>query len=97
MKITPISSLSQCVPGLRFWCDEAAYQEELSLLEILAKLPYPRDAVHLCIGPEGGWDPQERDLLKKIGTRVHLGSLTLRAETAALKATSLLSSWLERK
>lgn len=42
----------------------------------------------LYIGPEGGWDDAEVDLAKKAGCAIlSLGSLILRAETAALVAT----------
>ena len=43
----------------------------------------------LAVGPEGGWDPAERD---SFGPTVGLGATVLRAETAALAAGTLLCS-----
>lgn len=74
------------------WADEASAGGEAApvpfLLEALLEAP---DA-DLLIGPEGGFDPDERDLLEadpKV-VRVGLGPLILRAETAALAA---LATW----
>jgi len=45
------------------------------------------DSVAVFIGPEGGWDPEEIEAARKAGCDiVSLGSLTLRAETAAIIA-----------
>ena len=41
----------------------------------------------LAVGPEGGWDPVERD---RFGPTVGLGATVLRAETAAVTAGALL-------
>jgi len=45
------------------------------------------DRPTLAIGPEGGWDPSERDAF---GVGVGLGTTVLRAETAAVVAGTLL-------
>jgi 16S rRNA (uracil1498-N3)-methyltransferase len=43
------------------------------------------------VGPEGGFTEKERDFLKNLGVKgVSLGKTTLRAETAAIVATTLL-------
>lgn len=42
----------------------------------------------VLVGPEGGWSPQERDL---IPNSVSLGPTVLRAETAAIVASSYMS------
>ena len=42
----------------------------------------------IAIGPEGGWDPAEPDLFP---TAVDLGPSVLRAETAAIAATTLMA------
>jgi 16S rRNA (uracil1498-N3)-methyltransferase len=42
----------------------------------------------IAVGPEGGWDPSEREILFPA---VALGSTVLRAETAALAAGVLLT------
>jgi 16S rRNA (uracil1498-N3)-methyltransferase len=45
----------------------------------------------VLIGPEGGWETAEIDLLRALGGRpVHLGERTLRVETAAVAAASRL-------
>lgn len=47
--------------------------------------------VHLFVGPEGGFSEDEVDLAESLGVTVFgLGSRTLRAETAALAALSLI-------
>jgi 16S rRNA (uracil1498-N3)-methyltransferase len=49
------------------------------------------DSGALLIGPEGGWDPDERRDLLAAGWRpVHLGERVLRLETAALAGAALL-------
>ena len=48
--------------------------------------------VGLFVGPEGGWDPDEVAQAKRAGfTSASLGSLVLRAETAAVVGTYLFS------
>jgi 16S rRNA (uracil1498-N3)-methyltransferase len=47
--------------------------------------------VVLCIGPEGGWEISEIDCAHKAGCRIFsLGPWTLRAETAAIAAVSIV-------
>ncbi|MGQ9470846.1 MAG: RsmE family RNA methyltransferase [Candidatus Aminicenantales bacterium] len=51
----------------------------------------PGSAV-LCIGPEGGWEEEEEELLQTAGFQpVSLGRGILRAETASLVAASILA------
>jgi 16S rRNA (uracil1498-N3)-methyltransferase len=67
----------------------------------LKKLPSP-DRVTIVIGPEGDFTDEERDVIVTAGAvPVSLGSLTLRAETAAMAATALVTAcgrkgWKER-
>ena len=79
--------------SLRLWCDEASRSESVDISARLAKLEY-RDRVRLLVGPEGGWSDLERGLLQVSVEAVSLGPLVLRAETAALYATSLAISRL---
>ncbi|MGB0907893.1 MAG: 16S rRNA (uracil(1498)-N(3))-methyltransferase [Maricaulaceae bacterium] len=69
------------------FADEAG--DAASALEIVQKTPAP---AAILIGPEGGFTPQERELLRSqdFVTPVSLGPRILRADTAAL---SLLSLW----
>jgi 16S rRNA (uracil1498-N3)-methyltransferase len=50
----------------------------------------------LAIGPERGWDSNDRNLLRARGFRlVHLGTRVLRTETAVVAALTLVSAWRE--
>lgn len=86
----------------RLWFDEA-FDGGPSLPEWLATQP-PIQGARLLIGPEGGWSPVERDLLfaeaeAAPGTllRLGLGPLILRAETAGVFSSSLLSAFLRTR
>lgn len=51
----------------------------------------PAGPIVLCVGPEGGWDSVEIDAALQAGFKlVGLGRSTLRAETAALAAVTLI-------
>jgi 16S rRNA (uracil1498-N3)-methyltransferase len=82
------------LPGaLRYFLDEAGGAP------LLSALPLQRtgaDKVLLAVGPEGGWTDAERGLAAASGwTRVSLGPMILRAETAAIAAAAIVvSAWL---
>jgi 16S rRNA (uracil1498-N3)-methyltransferase len=62
-------------------CDETFDNNEQ-----LSELP-----IGIFVGPEGGWTGSEIELFEKSGTgHFHLGNLTLRAETAAVAASTKL-------
>jgi 16S rRNA (uracil1498-N3)-methyltransferase len=60
----------------------------------LSKISLKQNQVALCIGPEGGFTPDEINLIatKNFVTPVSLGNNILRAETAVFYGVSLLSS-----
>lgn len=74
------------------FCDEDS--EAPDPLGALARLE--RGALALLVGPEGGFDSQERDLLtsQPFVVRLSLGPRILRADTAAVAALALLNATL---
>ncbi len=60
----------------------------------LATLPAPAShSVAIAIGPEGGWSPRDRELLRAAGfSGLRLGPRVLRTETAGLAAIAALQS-----
>lgn len=72
--------------GIRLFLDEA--EEAPPILPALAQPAAP--AALLC-GPEGGWDPREREAALRAGWQpVSLGPTILRAETAAIAAVAVI-------
>jgi 16S rRNA (uracil1498-N3)-methyltransferase len=76
-----------------------ALDEEPGGAILSAALPSERlseDEIAVLIGPEGGWTGAEREQFMASGwTRVSLGPLILRAETAAIAALAVLrNAWL---
>ncbi len=81
-------------PGaLRFLLDETG---GAPLLSALPPRRTNADEVLLAVGPEGGWTDDERELAVASGwTRVSLGPMILRAETAAIAAAAVVvNAWL---
>ncbi|MGA8043694.1 MAG: RsmE family RNA methyltransferase [Terracidiphilus sp.] len=67
-----------------------------TLEEIMASANDEMPSFEFAIGPEGGWAPNEEALFDANGWRaVSLGPRILRAETAAIAALSVVSSFLE--
>jgi 16S rRNA (uracil1498-N3)-methyltransferase len=76
--------------GLKIVLSEVEEQSQLRDIE-------PTGEVLLAIGPEGGWTEDELELLQKNGwLSASLGSTILRAETAAIAATAITMSALNR-
>jgi 16S rRNA (uracil1498-N3)-methyltransferase len=76
-----------------------ALDEDPGGAPFMAALPADRaasDKVAILVGPEGGWTAEEREGFQKAGwTRVTMGPLILRAETAAIAALSVIgNAWL---
>lgn len=82
---------AEIAPGRRLiFCDEAA--EPGAALESLQALKNEGEPLAVLIGPEGGFDPGERDrLLKRDDTvALSLGPRIMRADTAAVAALSVV-------
>jgi len=59
----------------------------------LTEVPRPADALHLLIGPEGGWSDAEMAMFSRAGVNaVGLGPRVLRTETAGLAALAALQA-----
>lgn len=91
----PLSEVLETWPEQRplLWCDEAGSGAVLpSLLAHLA----PKTPVSVLIGPEGGFDPAEGDLLRSLRYTfaLSLGPRILRADTAVVSALTLVQAFL---
>ena len=76
--------------GLKIVLSEAEEQAQLRDIQ-------PAGEVLLAVGPEGGWTEDELELLQKNGwLSASLGPTILRAETAAIAATAITMSALNR-
>ena len=76
--------------GLKIVLSEAEEQAQLRDIQ-------PAGEVLLAVGPEGGWTEDELELLQKNGwLSASLGPTILRAETAAIAATAITMSVLNR-
>jgi 16S rRNA (uracil1498-N3)-methyltransferase len=74
------------------FCDEDS--EETCPFTALARIP--PGPVAVLVGPEGGFDPAERELLssKPFVTRISLGPRILRSDTAAVAVLALVNAVL---
>jgi len=67
-----------------------------ALEEAMAAAGSEMPTLEVAIGPEGGWAPSEEALFDANGWRAaSLGPRILRAETAAIAALAVVSSYLE--
>ena len=79
-------ALAFCDAAPRWWLDPEAEQP-------LTAQPPPGSGLTLLIGPEGGFDPRERDLALSAGfVPLHLGPRVLRTETAPLAALAAIQT-----
>jgi 16S rRNA (uracil1498-N3)-methyltransferase len=71
-------------------------EQSISLGAALNERVASSEAMHaIAIGPEGGWTPEEMSLFVSHGWRsVTLGPRILRAETAAIAAIAIVSSYM---
>lgn len=82
--LTPLTEALRAVAPVRLFLDE-----EPGANPVLESLERVHGVALLC-GPEGGWDPREREEAMQAGwKRVSLGPMILRAETAALAAVAV--------
>lgn len=102
-----IPSVTEPVPLSRFlesavsprwilWCDESG--ESAPVAEVLARVTVSERVGPwtLLVGPEGGFDPTERNLIGKSNSvlGIDLGPRVLRSETAAIVALGILQTWI---
>jgi 16S rRNA (uracil1498-N3)-methyltransferase len=86
-----VAEIFKVHPGLRIVLSES---EDQTLLPDAVK-PISAGGVLLAIGPEGGWTDDELRSFQKAGwISASLGNTILRAETAAIAATAIVSSAL---
>jgi 16S rRNA (uracil1498-N3)-methyltransferase len=72
-----------------------AESEERTLLRDVLKSNASAAAIILAVGPEGGWTEDELQSFRQAGwTSASLGNTILRAETAAIAATAVVTSSL---
>jgi 16S rRNA (uracil1498-N3)-methyltransferase len=86
--------LAEALPaaGLRIVLAE---MEPTARLRDVMEAAAGQGAIHLAIGPEGGWTEEEMKLFQTSGwVAASLGKTILRAETAAIAATALAASAL---
>ncbi len=64
--------------------------EALPIAEWVREIAQIQLPIWVAIGPEGGWAPKEVEAFDQAGYKaVHMGDLTLRAETAAIAAAAV--------
>ena len=90
----PISFSDLLCSGEFSTCTKMLFYEKASNLWLPDDLPGSGE-IMLCIGPEGGWESREVEQAQSSGISVFsLGPWTLRAETAAIAAVSILQHHL---
>lgn len=91
-----LSTLMRAWPTERrlVFCDEDA--DTSGPLDALARAGAARAPLAVLVGPEGGFDPQEREALLAVPgvIRLSLGPRILRADTAAVAALTLVQAAL---
>jgi 16S rRNA (uracil1498-N3)-methyltransferase len=84
-------------PGLRLLLAEQERSTTLyaAMQEALQQSAIEKPAVHLAVGPEGGWTAEEEALFTSEGWQaVSLGPRILRAETAGIAAMAVVAAVL---
>lgn len=82
-------------PACILWCDESG--GSMPIVDVLSGLTAAERGgpMALLIGPEGGFEPSERERLRGMPRvrGVDLGARVLRAETAVIVALGILQAW----
>ena len=86
LQVEPAQTLTEFIVGLDSAHAVYCHHDGAGASEVFR---HPRKDYTLLIGPEGGFSPTELDLLQGKASRVSLGPLTLRVETAAVCAAAL--------
>ena len=88
----PLADAFAADASLRYFLDEKPGAPPLLGVIPAPAQRRPTDSISLLTGPEGGWTDAERSAAAAAGwTRASLGSLILRAETAAIAAAAMLT------
>ncbi|MEB3299550.1 MAG: 16S rRNA (uracil(1498)-N(3))-methyltransferase [Candidatus Sericytochromatia bacterium] len=96
MELRPVCRLSDLhvPPGWVLIVADEAAETAAASFAVWQEVVAAAVGVVVCIGPEGGWTDEEREMFRSSGARVlSLGSTVLRAETAAVAAAVRLG-WL---
>jgi 16S rRNA (uracil1498-N3)-methyltransferase len=91
LKINPLISLEHFLSEKKhlLWCDTSTQDCPHLAEQIYSQ---PQSPITLLIGPEGGFSLKEQTQIRADATAVHLGHLTLKADTATLFAVSVIQS-----
>ncbi|MBX9977482.1 MAG: 16S rRNA (uracil(1498)-N(3))-methyltransferase [Alphaproteobacteria bacterium] len=95
--IHPLQKIPACLDLTKHWSVHAAIErmEERTSKQLSIQSCLPPC---LMIGPEGGWSDDEKELLLKHSVfPMDLGSLILRAETAAIVGLTMLKNYCDPK
>lgn len=94
-RVPEVAAIAEFASWRKSWTDSAGLGLMLDPEGVasLADLPRPEGGVTLLAGPEGGFDPAEREAAQGAGfVSVRLGPRVLRTETAALAALAALQT-----
>lgn len=96
MILPKFASLEAINADIKLIADEEETNKKTPLYTILSEAGNEKSFA-LLVGPEGGFDRDEVDYVKRIGyTPLSLGKRILRSETAAIHMVGIIASFLER-
>jgi RsmE family RNA methyltransferase len=93
MKVTILRGISGADETLTNETSQETHHDRMLAVKVQKNLSQYKN-FRILIGPEGGWAPEEAEIISQDPrtTSVALGPLVLRAETAALYAVSVFQS-----